>query len=164
MKKHEIYVEITNEQERLRAIEILEKAGERVWWHPSAMEILGVKFRYLIIDGSGEWLISTRKRTHKITLEQLEEMLMPKSEMKKQTSVEWLIDYLTNIKELPFIRQNLNMNEQNILNDIIKQAKEMEKEQIMEAYNHGQNNGYMYRDGNGNIIQAEQYYKETFNP
>jgi hypothetical protein len=29
----------------------------------------------------------------------------------KQTAVEWLVDYLNNIKELPFIRQNLNINE-----------------------------------------------------
>jgi hypothetical protein len=31
MKKENIYVEITNEQERLRAIEILYNAGEEVW-------------------------------------------------------------------------------------------------------------------------------------
>ena len=39
---------------------------------------------------------------------------------------------------------------------------EMEKEQILESYKHGQNNGYMYRDGNSNIIRAYQYYNETF--
>lgn len=38
----------------------------------------------------------------------------------------------------------------------------IEKEQIIESYKHGQNNGYMYRDGNSNIIQAEQYYNETY--
>jgi hypothetical protein len=31
MKKHEIYVEITNEKERLRAIEILKKSGEMIY-------------------------------------------------------------------------------------------------------------------------------------
>jgi len=46
-----------------------------------------------------------------------------------KTSVEWLVDYLKNIKELPFIRQDLNIHEQNILNDIIEQAKEMEIKQ-----------------------------------
>jgi hypothetical protein len=59
---------------------------------------------------------------------------MEMEEENKMTAVEWLVDYLKNIKELPFIRQNLNINEQNILNDIIEQAKEMEKEQIMDAY------------------------------
>ena len=49
---------------------------------------------------------------------------------KQQTAVEWLIDYLKNIKALPFIIQNMNKYEQNILNDIIEQAKEMEKDQI----------------------------------
>jgi fructose/tagatose bisphosphate aldolase len=52
----------------------------------------------------------------------------------KQTAVEWLVDYLKNIKELPFIRQNLNINEQNILNDIIEQAKEMERQQIIQSH------------------------------
>jgi molecular chaperone GrpE (heat shock protein) len=50
----------------------------------------------------------------------------------------------------------------NILNRIDNELLAMEKEQIMDAYEHGQNNGYMYRDGNSNIIQAEQYYNETF--
>jgi len=39
---------------------------------------------------------------------------------------------------------------------------EMEKEQIKNAYKHGQNNGYMYKDGNSNIIQSKEYYNETF--
>jgi hypothetical protein len=73
----------------------------------------------------------------------------------EQTAVEWLVDYLKNIKELPFIRQNLNMNEQNILNDIIEQAKEMEKEQIENAWNDG-------KFESSGCIEADKYYKETF--
>jgi hypothetical protein len=82
----------------------------------------------------------------------------------KQTAVEWLVDYLKNIKELPFIRQNLNINEQNILNDIIEQAKEMEKEQICNAYDEGDNNGAdrIYYHSNRDDKSAEQYYNETF--
>jgi hypothetical protein len=53
--------------------------------------------------------------------------------MEKQTAVEWLVDYLKNIKALPFIIPNLNINEQNILNDIIEQAKEMEKAEKIKA-------------------------------
>jgi hypothetical protein len=78
MNKSEIYVEITNEQERLRAIEILEKAGERIWDYPKSMEI-NIDCSYLVCCEDGDWLISPRKRTHQITLDQLEEMLMPKS-------------------------------------------------------------------------------------
>jgi len=76
------------------------------------------------------------------------------------TAVEWLVDYLTNIKELPFIRQDLNINEQNILKDIIDQAKEMEKEQIIDAWNNrAQFDGVLtYTDNR----TAEDYYNETF--
>lgn len=77
--------------------------------------------------------------------------------MSKQTAVEWLVDYLKNTKELYFIRQDLNINEQNILNDIIEQAKEMEKEQIKDAYFIGghdiQNNRYR---------GMHEYYNETY--
>lgn len=59
--------------------------------------------------------------------------------MAQKTAVEWLVDYLKNIKESPFIRQNLNINEQNILNDIIEQAKEMEKEEKEKEYLRGYN-------------------------
>ena len=39
----------------------------------------------------------------------------------------------------------------------------MEKEQTIHSYKHGQNNGFMYSDGNGLKIEAEQYYNETYN-
>jgi len=78
----------------------------------------------------------------------------------KQTAVEWLVDYLNNIKELPFIRQNLNINEQNILNDIIQQAKEMEKEQMIKfADEYECECTHPYK---GRVMSVEQYYNETF--
>jgi hypothetical protein len=87
-----------------------------------------------------------------------------------KTAIEWFVGYLKNIKvkELSFIRQDLNIHEQNILNDIIEQAKEMEKEHIIEAYEQG------YRDGETNLntvnygidiskfADAKIYYNETF--
>ncbi len=79
--------------------------------------------------------------------------------MSKQTAVEWLVDYLKNTKELYFIRQDLNINEQNILNDIIEQAKEMEKEQIIDAHIEG---FYSPPFGKSRKGEAEQYYNETF--
>jgi hypothetical protein len=82
--------------------------------------------------------------------------------MKKQTSVEWLVDYLTNIKELPFIRQNLNMNEQNILNDIIEQAKEMDrKEKIKHQLFIGKVSEII---GFEKTVQLLRECNETFNP
>jgi hypothetical protein len=56
----------------------------------------------------------------------------------KQTAVEWLLYKL----EIFATEEEMN---------IIEQAKEMEKEQIIEAYCMGDDN-----------IGAEQYYNETF--
>ena len=62
--------------------------------------------------------------------------------MKKQTAVEWLIDYL----------KDLGMNYQlHALNDIIEQGKAMEREQIINAY-----------DAGTFYLEGALYYKETF--
>ena len=60
---------------------------------------------------------------------------------KKQTAVEWLIEQL----EIFATEEEMN---------IIDQAKEMEKEQIMQAFANGKKNG----DKNW----AHRYYKQTF--
>lgn len=65
----------------------------------------------------------------------------------KKTAVEWLI------KQLDIKLDGWN-------NDVIKQAKEMEKEQIIEAFDIGlftENVYYGYDDK-----KAEQYYNETY--
>ena len=59
----------------------------------------------------------------------------------KQTAVEWLIEYCD--------RENWS-----IPNNIIEQAKEMEKEQLEDAWYAG--------DEDGAIHEFEQYYNETF--
>lgn len=59
---------------------------------------------------------------------------------KKQTAIEWLIEQIRSEKYIEDID--------------LEQAKEMEKEQIMDAYNYGCKDDY--------VIGAEQYYKETF--
>jgi hypothetical protein len=80
------------------------------------------------------------------------------------TAIEWLVNYLTNIKELPFIRQDLNKYEQNILNDIIEKAKQMEKEEIMRTAWHCHIEGVKQcsKTSQEYIQYAEQYYNETF--
>jgi hypothetical protein len=60
----------------------------------------------------------------------------------KQTAVEWLVE------KLPLIQQEG-------LRDEIEQAKEMEKEQIMDALKFGCSDWGSYKD-------KEQYYNETF--
>jgi hypothetical protein len=80
MKKQEIYVEITNEKERLRAIEILKKSGERVL----NCSRLYKKDKTGNLSFSEQWslpsfMFQLPRNLHKITLIQLEEMLIPKS-------------------------------------------------------------------------------------
>ena len=62
----------------------------------------------------------------------------------KQTAIEWL--------ESEMLKPNLGMKE------IIEQAKEMEKQQIIDAYDLGMGH---YGDANRKS-DAEQYYNETF--
>ena len=64
--------------------------------------------------------------------------------MKKQTAVEWLLDYCE--------RENWS-----IPNDIIEQAKAMERQQIIDAYERGDNDGYA-----GFMIGSDQYFTETY--
>jgi hypothetical protein len=59
-------------------------------------------------------------------------------EQVKQTAVEWLVEKLT---ETPYIDDFWGQ---------VKKAKEMEKQQIIDAYNNGDNRS------------AELYYNETF--
>ena len=73
--------------------------------------------------------------------------------MAQQTAVEWLIEQLPLIQHI-FIQEGST--------DVIEQAKRIEKEQRTNAYVHGQNNGYMYRDGGSDIINVDQYYNITF--
>jgi len=65
--------------------------------------------------------------------------------MKKQTAIEWLVEQIFNDVDL----------KDGILKLAIQQAKEMEKEQISNAF----------YDGcfDTNNWRGEQYYKETYN-
>jgi hypothetical protein len=65
-------------------------------------------------------------------------------ESKKQTAVEWLALYIKGIT-------NLNCDE------VIDQAKAMEKQQIKEAYRYGESNNF-YRTE----ISAKDYYTSTY--
>lgn len=67
--------------------------------------------------------------------------------MAQQTAVEWLADKLN--KEEMIIYHGL-------FDMWIKQAKQMEKEQIMKSYKDYHDLGHIYG------IDTEQYYNETF--
>jgi hypothetical protein len=71
----------------------------------------------------------------------------------KQTAVEWLIDQLTPSISL----------QQKYIDELKNQAKEMEKEQIVSAFNHGEffTSDY-YHPGSPSVDGSENYYIETY--
>jgi hypothetical protein len=79
MKKENIYVEITNEKERLKAIEILQNAREEIGEYSSAMKRTS-HYKILKFDSKEKhWFIGwTTDELTKITLNELEALLNPK--------------------------------------------------------------------------------------
>jgi hypothetical protein len=65
--------------------------------------------------------------------------------MKRETAIEWLIEELG--EYFPHEIGGIHL--------MVDQAKEMEKEQIMDAWNDG-------KFESSGCIEAEQYYNETF--
>ena len=74
----------------------------------------------------------------------------------RQSAVEWFNQQLVD-------KQNGNGDNRS-WEEIFEQAKEMEKEQIIDAYDEGDNNGAdrIYYHSNRDDKSAEQYYNETF--
>ena len=70
--------------------------------------------------------------------------------MKQQTAVEWLYE---NILLTPLDIRSINK--------CLEQAKEMEKEQIIKAFEIGYDNGACVQEGNA-IYHGSNYYNETF--
>jgi hypothetical protein len=71
--------------------------------------------------------------------------------MEKQTAVEWIFKELLN-------------SEPNILewNKLLEQAKEMEKQQIIDAFDIGKEYEYQEFIHSAPKFDSEQYYNETF--
>ena len=74
----------------------------------------------------------------------------------KQTAVEWIIEQISSSKYYYKIMEDINSRNTVAQSNILEQAKEMEKEQIIQAY---YQNGW---NDNDNEHNAEQYYNETF--
>ena len=68
-------------------------------------------------------------------------------ENKNQTAVEWLVEKLQNNEDIS--------KESPYINSLLRQAKAMEKEQII--------NAWIATDNELQRISAEQYYNETYN-
>jgi hypothetical protein len=69
----------------------------------------------------------------------------------KQTAVEWLIEQLN---------PDMKTMQGNILQDLLEQAKEMEKAQIMEAFEDGACSEYPFPFCK--VKMGEYYYNETY--
>ena len=73
--------------------------------------------------------------------------------MKKQTAVEWLFKQISNSKYFYKLMKEINSKSTIAQSNIFEQAKEMEKEQIIDTY----------ETSHISMMTAEQYYNETFN-
>jgi len=69
---------------------------------------------------------------------------------KKQTAIEWLV------KTINYQIDYIPIKHWDSIRDIIQEAKEMEKEQIIDAYNIGS------YDTSEKQFRPEQYYNETY--
>jgi hypothetical protein len=80
------------------------------------------------------------------------------NESNKMTAVEWLWEQIDEI--LPF---SVDTETGIKLYNAIEQAKEMEKEQIMDASGSGWSDGVLYSNGEiWNYQSPEHYYTETY--
>jgi len=68
--------------------------------------------------------------------------------MKQQTAVEWLVEQM-------IYQMDIRIENTTIGCELFEQAKTMEKEQIIDAWDNG-------CEDDGIIDNAEQYYNETF--
>lgn len=78
--------------------------------------------------------------------------------MSKQTAVEWFFQQLTTVDygciNKTFLQNDNSLSGHNI-RKLFQQAKEMEKEQIVEAINYGCSDWGSFKDG-------REYYNETY--
>ena len=98
------------------------------------------------------WLKELYEKAKAMEKEQMEKIRkkLEKAMESKQTAVEWLIDYIKNLETYPY----------KTFEELKQQAKEMEKEQIINALGVGcqiKPKGLM-----GYYEMGEQYYEETY--
>jgi len=76
----------------------------------------------------------------------------------KKTAVDFFLKEMSDIIGIV----NTDAFQNLLMIDAYNKAKQMEKEQIMEACGFGFNDGQAYMDGNPKFQSAEQYYNETY--
>ena len=80
---------------------------------------------------------------------------------KKQTAVEWLVEKLNQCE--PFYSYALSLTYKHHIDELIEQAKEMEKKQIEDAWNGGDYAYFYSKETGRDFADGEQYYNETYN-
>jgi hypothetical protein len=85
MKKEEIYVVIDSEEKRQRAIQILSDAKENISTFDSSFEF-SERYKYLKLDSNNQWFIFSCmfSTDTELSLDQLEQLLSPKQEVKME--------------------------------------------------------------------------------
>ena len=75
------------------------------------------------------------------------------------TAVEWLVETIKYINDNfeEMLKDNPNLSKDHYISEAIKQAEEIEKQQIISAKMHSMT------DDELSYINAEQYYNETYN-
>jgi hypothetical protein len=76
--------------------------------------------------------------------------------MKKQTAVEWLFAHL-----LPFLEFS-DPKEREHFRKCLAEAKAMENEQIIEAFDEGQEYEYQYHINSTPKFDSQTYFNETY--
>ena len=141
--KQEIYVPIRNEAELQQAKEILLRNGEKIdenLFELDTDECLNYLSFHVFCN---DWFIGVKGKNTAIPLSELESVL--KGERAgKQSSIEWLV------KEL-----YRKFGENYELTNIVKQAKQMHREEIEQAFE----NGYNSEDQK---LTPYKYYNDTF--
>ena len=76
--------------------------------------------------------------------------------MAQQTAVEWLIEKIQSYQIEIDMYNRINID---VPKYMIEQAKEMEKDQICEAWQHSKQQTFL---GLGKVLTSEEYYNETY--
>ena len=80
----------------------------------------------------------------------------------KQTAVEWLVEELNKSIGLTKFVDTCDEDYKQEILEIIEKAKAMEKEQIIKAFDEGQEYEYQYHINSAPKFDSETYYNETF--
>lgn len=160
--KNEICVPIRNEAELQQASDILERNGCEIYSESFFLsKYKGLNYLKLR-EQTNTWIVSVKSNLTEISLSELESVLRGESESKKQSkkqsSIEWMFEEIKRRQEIIFSEPDGITRETMIdclSNGLIQQAKQMHREEIVDAYI----SGYSATENHGD---STDYYNKTF--